>query len=214
MLCPACWRGTPFLTGLTCDLCGASQIGEEPDQRVICDDCIALPRPWSVGRAALAYRDTGRRLVLSLKHGDRLDLAGPAADWMLRAGRDILVENPLLVPVPIAWSRLLKRRYNQAAELSWALAKRAECEVCVDALLRSRATPSQDGRSVEGRFANVEQAIQINPNRAAKVHGRHVVLIDDVMTSGATLSVCARALVNSGAEAVNTLVLARAEKAP
>ena len=207
-LCADCWRRTPFLTGLVCDTCGASLPGESAAVEH-CDDCLALPRPWAAGRAALSYRDLGRKIVLSLKHGDRTDLAKPAAVWMERAGREFLRPGTLLVPVPVHWSRLLKRRYNQAAELTRALSARSGLESCPDALLRSRRTPPQDGMTVDGRFRNISGAIRVNPRRLEDVRGRRICLVDDVMTSGATLGGCAEALRAAGAADVSTVVLAR-----
>ena len=210
-LCADCWPRTPFLTGLVCDTCGASLPGESAGVEH-CDDCLAVPRPWAAGRAALSYRDLGRKIVLSLKHGDRTDLAKPAAIWMERAGRDFLRPETLLVPVPVHWSRLLKRRYNQAAELTRALSARTVLDSCPDALLRSRRTPPQDGMTVDDRFRNIAGAIRANPRRASVVRGRTICLVDDVMTSGATLSASAEALWSAGADQIFVLVLARVEK--
>lgn len=210
-LCPDCWRATPFLTGLVCDGCGCALPGRS-DVLESCDDCLAMPRPWEAGRAALSYRELGRRIVLSLKHGDRTDLADSAAAWMLRAARQILPDDAVFVPVPIHWSRLLARRYNQAAELSRALSRLSGCETIPDALIRHRRTPTQDGMTVEQRFSNLAGAIGVNPGREERLKRRNVCLIDDVMTSGASLSACADAIHSAGAGRVFVLVLARVEK--
>lgn len=214
LLCPPCWRETPFLAGLSCDLCGARLPGLSDGGAEQCDDCISLARPWRLGRAAVAYEGAGRRIVLALKHGDRLDLALPAARWMERAGRDVLPTDALLVPVPIAWQRLLKRRYNQAAELCRALSGLTGHSTAPRALVRRRSTPSQDGRDVAGRYANVERAIAPHHVHGEALAGRTVTLIDDVMTSGATLSAATRACLEAGATRVFVLVLARVEKRP
>lgn len=213
-LCASCWRQTPFISGLVCDACGVSLPGQDDDGPVHCDDCLAVARPWESGRAVLTYRDVGRRIVLSLKHGDRTDLAPSAAGWMQQAGKPLLTPDTLLIPIPIHWSRLIARRYNQAAELSRALAKRTGLDHCPDALLRTRRTVRQDGMTVDQRFANLNGAIVPNPRRAEKLNGRHVCLIDDVMTSGATLTIAAGAALEAGARRVCILVLARVEKAP
>lgn len=214
LLCPLCWRDTPFLAGLTCDLCGARLPGLTEGAAELCDDCISLARPWQRGRAAMAYEGAGRRVVLALKHGDRLDLAPPSARWLMRAGRDVLPSDVLLVPVPIAWQRLLRRRYNQAAELGRALSSLSGLPIAARALLRQRSTPTQDGRDVPARFANVEKAIIPHPVHGDVLKGRTVTLIDDVMTSGATLSGATRACLEAGATRVFVLVLARVEKRP
>ncbi|NNE88506.1 MAG: ComF family protein [Silicimonas sp.] len=212
-LCGACWKETPFINGLACDACGAPLPGYEKG-RAHCDDCLVTPRPWQSGRAAFQYDGNGRRLVLALKHGDRTDLAKPAAMWMQNAGRDILTDDTLLVPVPIHWSRLLRRRYNQAAELSRAVSKLAGLETCQDALLRTKRTVSQNGMTVAQRQLNMEGAISANPKRYQAIEGRRVCLIDDVMTSGATLTACTTAAFDAGADQVFVMVLARVAKTP
>lgn len=212
-LCADCWRETPFLSGLVCDACGVALPGEDT-AGVLCDDCIAISRPWDKGRAALSYRGAGRQVVLALKHGDRLDLVPSAALWMARAAAPILTANAVLVPIPAHWSRLLTRRYNQAAELSRGLARVTGLDHCPDALIRTRRTTKQDGMTVDQRFANLQGAIRLNPRRADQLDGRTVFLVDDVMTSGATLAVATEASLDAGADRVCTLVLARVEKAP
>lgn len=162
----------------------------------------------------MSYRDVGRRIVLALKHGDRVDLAPPAAGWMARAGAPVLGPDTVLVPIPAHWSRLLTRRYNQAAELSRALARRTGLHHCPDALVRGKRTAKQDGMSVDQRFANLHGAIRVNPKRIPSLKGRPVCLIDDVMTSGATMTVATSAALAAGASRVCILVLARVEKAP
>jgi len=212
-LCGSCWSQMPFLTGLVCHTCGVSLPGTET-HHVLCDDCLATPRPWEAGRAALTYRDAARRVVLSFKHADRLDLAPACAAWMVQAGQDILSDDTLIVPVPAHWSRLVKRRYNQAVELSRGIARKTGLDFAPDALRRTKRTPTQDGKTVEERFANLHGAIEVSSKGLKRVRGRKICLVDDVMTSGATLSVATNVLYEAGAEQVCTLVLARVEKAP
>lgn len=211
-LCGTCWRDTPFITGLVCDQCGVPLPGQETGHAALCDDCLTIARPWSKGRAALIYKDNARNLVLALKHGDRTDLARPAGQWLLKAVQPILVPSMLVAPIPLYWLRLLKRRYNQAALLSASVARLAGLEHCPDLLKRHRQTPSQEGRNRDARFANVTGAIRAHPRRAARLAGRHVLLVDDVMTSGATLATAAEACVEAGAIGVSVLVLARVAK--
>ncbi|MDO8984953.1 double zinc ribbon domain-containing protein [Cypionkella sp.] len=211
-LCGACWRETPFITGLVCDLCGVPLPGEDTGKPEHCDDCLTIARPWSQGRAAMLYKDNARRIVLALKHGDRLDLARPASNWLHRVAEPMIKPGMIVVPIPLHWLRLIKRRYNQAALLSAAVAKLAALDHCPDLLIRRRYTGSQEGRNRDGRFANMADALTLHPRRANRVEGRHVLLIDDVMTSGATFAAAAEACIVGGATGISVLTLARVAK--
>ncbi|QUS36066.1 ComF family protein [Falsirhodobacter algicola] len=206
-LCGTCWRDTPFITGTVCTLCGTPLPGEGDGA---CDECLALQPPWAQGRAALSYGGNGRRLVLALKHGDRHDLIGPAAGWMLRAAAPMLVPGMIVAPVPLHWTRLLRRRFNQSALLSRAIARGAGLVHMPDLLIRPRRTPSQDGRDRQGRFENMTGALRLR--RPALVEGRHILLVDDVMTTGATLSAATEVCLDAGAAGVSVVVLARVGK--
>lgn len=211
-LCAACWRETPFVSGLVCDCCGVPLPGEETGGPVQCDDCLAVARPWSRGRAALLYRDNARKMVMALKHGDRVDLARPAAGWLHRAARPLLAPDTLITPVPLHWTRLIRRRYNQSALLAAALGRLADLPHCPDLLIRRRNTRSQEGRDRAARYTNVHEAFRVNRKRDWMMQGRPVLLVDDVMTSGATLAACAEACLAEGAARVDVIVLCRVAK--
>lgn len=211
-LCGACWGETAFVAGLVCDLCGTPLPGEGDGVSVHCDDCMAIARPWSGGRAALVYSGTGRSLVLALKHGDRTDIARPAARWLARAAAPVTAPGALLVPVPLHPFRLIRRRYNQSALLARALARETGCDWLPDALVRIRRTPGLDGRSRAERFTILADAIRPHPRAGRRLAGRDVLLVDDVMTSGATLAASAEAALASGAASVCVAVLARVAK--
>jgi len=211
-LCGACWRGTPFVTGLACDSCGTPMPGDASDRAEHCDDCMMIARPWQRGRAALIYRDNARRLVLALKHGDRLDLTRPAARWMAGVAGPLLDPDSVLVPVPAHFLRLFRRRYNQAALLAQAVARQLGRPVIPDLLHRERRTEIQDGKGRDQRFANLSGAIRPGRNATERLAGRPVLLIDDVMTSGATLAAATEACHAAGATRVDILVLARVAK--
>lgn len=211
-LCPACWRETPFVAGPVCGACGVP-VPEGPagglPGALRCTACLERPRAWDRGRAALLYDGTARSLVLALKHGDRLELARPLSAWMARAGAELLAEGPVLVPVPLHWRRLLARRANQSAELARAIARGAGLRMAPGLLRRIRATGSQEGRDRAAREAGVRGAFAVPARARGAVAGGRFLLVDDVMTSGATLSEAAVTLKAAGAAAVDVLVAAR-----
>ena len=211
-LCGPCRRDAHFIGDTVCNSCGVPLPGERDGDDLQCDDCMRIARPWDRGRAALVYSGTGRRLVLGLKHGDRTDLARPAAEWMARKAKPLLRDDTVLVPVPLHRFRLARRRYNQAALLGQALAKVLNVPVCPDALLRPIQTTPLEGHSRDARFIALADAIIPNPKRADQIAGKSVLLVDDVMTSGATLAVSAEAARMAGAKNVSIVTLARVMK--
>lgn len=212
-LCPACWDGMSFIDGAGCPICGRPLPGLGPGEEAICDDCAELPRGWSLGRSAFLYEATGRRLILSLKHGDRLDLVPLLARWTARAGAPLLDHADIVVPVPLHWTRRLVRRANQSAELGRAVARLARVPFEPDALVRARRTRSQKGHDRDQRYANLAGAFAVNRARRPALVGARIVLIDDVMTTGATLHMAATALLDGGAARVDCLVAALAGRA-
>ena len=209
-LCGSCWREAGFLAGaLVCDGCGVPLPGQDAGP-VHCDDCLRRPRPWTRGRAALPYRGTGRTLVLALKHADRTDLAKPLGAWLAVAARPLVLPGQALVPVALHWTRLARRRHNQAQLLAREAARHLGLPVLPDALVRRRPTKSLGHGSRDARAKSLEGAIVPHPRRGAALAGRPVLLVDDVMTSGATLSACAEAALAAGATEVRIVVLARA----
>ncbi|MEL6465787.1 MAG: ComF family protein [Pseudomonadota bacterium] len=211
-LCSKCWGQTAFIGGTICDSCGVPLPGTMQEEVVHCDACLNAPKPWKHGRAALVYTDMGRKLVLQLKHADRQEIAKPAARWMRQVVAEISLPNAVIAPVPLHWTRLAKRRYNQSALIAKHLAALTGHEMCADLLERPRRTSSLDGKSKAERADILSGAIQISNKRRHRVVNRPVIIVDDVMTTGATLAACAEACRAAGASEVCVAVLARVVK--
>jgi ComF family protein len=170
---------------------------------------IADPPAYHRARAAVRYDDVARKLVHALKYGDRHDLAPTMGRWMARAGRELLDSADALIPVPLHWRRLWARRFNQSALLAGAVSDVSGVSVADLALKRVKATAQQVGLTQAERAQNVQGAFQVPAERKAEIAGRRLVLVDDVLTSGATSDACARALLRAGARSVDLLVFAR-----
>lgn len=211
-LCGVCWGQTQFIGGASCDTCGTPLPGDARGETIECDSCMTEPRPWDRGRAALVYSGVGRKLVLALKHADREEIARPAAEWMRMAVSPLISDTTLIAPVPLHWLRLAKRRYNQSALMSKNLAELTGRDWCADLLQRPKRTVSLDGKTKDDRTRILADAIRVNPRRRHRLVGRSVLLVDDVMTSGATLAACAQACSAAGAHQVCVCVLARVVK--
>lgn len=207
-LCGACWSELTFLGQPCCEACAHPFEYEVPDQ-TLCGACVGDPPPFERTRAALLYNDQSRDLVLGFKHADRTEVAGLFAKWMRSAGGEVLEEADAIVPVPLHWTRLFQRRYNQAALLAHALGKLSEKPVLHNTLKRKRKTLSQGRMGRKARARNVQGAFVVPSKLKHRIKGKTVVLIDDVYTTGATLRACAKVLKRAGASKVNVLVLAR-----
>lgn len=211
-LCAECWEGVDFLGPPFCAVCGYP-FEFEAEEGALCASCTRRRPAYWRARAAFRYDDVSRKLILAFKHGDRTDGAPAFARWLVRAGRELLTDADLLIPVPLHWARLFHRRYNQAALLANSLSQASELPVEPTLLVRRRRTSSQGGLSGGARRRNVRGAFALRPGGASRLQGRHVVLIDDVLTTGATAEECAKALLAAGAKAVDVLTLARVVRA-
>ena len=160
---------------------------------------IADPPAYNRARAALRFDEISRALVHGLKYGDRLDLAPMMGRWISQAGRELLAEADALIPVPLLWRRLWARRFNQSGMLAAAVSRQTGVPVAAGALKRVKPTAQQVGLSRTERAANIQGAFRVPGDGKTAVTGRRLVVIDDVLTSGATVNGCARALLRAGA---------------
>lgn len=207
ILCAECWRKVTFIGPPHCETCGLP-FEFDPGSGSLCGACASEAPVFQRARAAMIYDDASRGLILSFKHGDRTEAAPAFGQWLVRAGGELIGDADLLVSVPLHWTRLFHRRFNQAALLARAVGKRTGLPVAHDLLVRQRRTPSQGRLTPSARRRNVRGAFAAQPG-GTMLEGQRVLLVDDVLTTGATASACARVLLNAGAGAVDVLTLAR-----
>lgn len=211
-LCANCWPLTEFISAPKCVQCGYP-FDYTAAENMKCGTCLARPPSFQQGASVLKYDEHSRAPILAFKHADRTDMAPTFAKWMSRAGRDLLQPDCLITPVPLHSRRLLARRYNQSALLAQLIAKENRLKWSADLLIRKKNTPSQGGKSLKARFKNVQGAFSLNPKRKHQIPDAHVILIDDVFTTGATIEACASCLHQEGAAKVSFLTLSRVVRA-
>lgn len=208
--CARCFGKTVFIGAPCCSACGApfgaAALGGADR---LCESCVAARPSWEQGRAALRYDEQAKLMILPLKYGDRTEMARALAPMMARAGAALLARADLLVPVPLHRGRLMSRRYNQSALLAQALSRISGKPAVLDALRRVRATAALARLSPARRQAELAGAFAVTPRRRGVLADARVLLIDDVLTMGATAEACTRVLLAGGAGAVDVLAAAR-----
>jgi len=215
-VCAECWAKLSFIAKPYCPRLGIPFV-YDPGPELLSMEAIANPPAYARARAAVRYDDVARTLVHALKYQDRTDLAPAMGRWMARAGHELLEKADALVPVPLHWQRAWGRRYNQSGALARVIARQSDVKVASEALRRVRPTQQQIGLSRSQRASNVQGAFKVADHRRSEIQGRRVVLVDDVLTTGATVDACARALLRAKAASVDVLVFARvveSHKAP
>ncbi|MEH2564358.1 ComF family protein [Bradyrhizobium sp. AZCC 2289] len=207
-VCAECWAKLSFIAPPFCPRLGIPFV-YDPGPELLSMEAIANPPAYARARAAVRYDDVARTLVHALKYQDRTDLAPAMGRWMARAGQELLNQADILVPVPLHWRRGWSRRYNQSGALARIISRQSGVKLASEALRRVRATEQQIGLSRSQRASNVQGAFKVASDRSADIAGRRVILVDDVLTTGATVDACARALLRAKAAAVDVLVFAR-----
>ena len=211
--CPNCWSGIHFIERPFCEVLGLP-FSYDPGPGMISAQAIADPPVFDRLRSVALHQGAARDLVHALKYRDRTDLAAMMAAWMWRAGRPYLEACDAILPVPLHRTRLAARKFNQSAELSRHLATMCERPFLPATLVRIKKTSRQVGLSARAREDNVRAAFRIAPGREGDVFGRRIVLVDDVYTTGATVSSASRALKKAGAADVTVLTFAMAVPGP
>jgi len=207
-LCPRCWDTIPFISKPFCAQCGLP-FEFEIEEGAKCGACSATPPFYTTARSVFSYTPTSRDLILRFKHLDGIHSAPLFGEWMAQR-----VEMPeragiLCLPVPLHWTRLFRRTYNQAALLAQEIAKRKGWVYAPRVLLRTRRTPAQGHLSKKERLDNVKRAFRVSAAYKEYLRGKRVVLVDDVLTTGATLNACSKALRKAGAREVHVVTLGR-----
>lgn len=213
MISPQAWAGIDFIGGPVCYKCGVPfgfEVGGfETEGGAHCTQCLDYPPPYESARAAIKYNDESKNLILGFKNGDQTHAALAFVPWLKMAGAQMLEGADALIPVPLHRWRLLKRRYNQSAIMARYLGKECGLPVLHQALIRTRATPTQGHLSYAERKKNVKRAFALHPAYKADIKGKTLILVDDVYTTGSTVKECTKVLMKEGAKAVHILTLAR-----
>lgn len=207
-LCGTCWSRAQFVEEPRCPVLG-TPFAYDSGLGTMSLQALADPPPFDRARAAVLYDDVARKIVRTFKFGDSPELAPWMANWMTRAGRELMQPEAVIVPVPLHRNRTIQRRYNQSAELARHVSRRSSIRYRPELLQRVRPTRQQVGLGAKERSRNVQGAFRVPRRFELEVKGSHIILIDDVYTTGATLRACARALRRKGAAKIDCLTFAR-----
>ncbi len=208
MISPKAWSNLGFITDPKCRTCGFPFEFEISDASE-CTSCLTFPPPYRSARAPLRYDDHSRDLILRFKHADQTHVVRAFVPWLRNAGQEMLGRADYIVPVPLHYWRLLKRRYNQAALIAQAISADTDIPWLPEGLKRIRSTMTQGHLNAKQRYKNVRRAFSVPEEIAPNIQGKAIVLVDDVFTTGATVNECTLALMGAGAAEVNILTLAR-----
>ena len=224
MLTSEAWQNLNFINDPQCVRCGmpfefmqdsANEISNDNsnnNSHQLCGACIKYPPIFNQARSVLVYNDASRDIILGFKHGDKTQNVATFAPWLRQAGDDMLRRADFLMPIPLHPFRLMKRRFNQSGILAQYLSKEINIPVLIEGLIRTRSTPVQGHLRRDERKKNVRHAFSLHPSSKALIKNKNIVLIDDVFTTGATVTECAKTLLKNQAGTVSVLTLARVVK--
>ena len=208
--CSSCWGKLRFVQPPFCPVMG-TPFSIDMGKGFLSAEAIASPPLFKRLRSVVLYDDLARKLVSNLKYSDRTDLAPWLGDWMVVAGKELVEQAELIIPIPLHYSRLRQRRYNQAAELARRISRKTQVNYLPDGLIRRKPTRQQVGLSESEREQNLSGAFVVPVPIVPEIKGRHVLLVDDVYTTGATVKAATRTLLRAGAATVDVLVFAKVE---
>ena len=210
LFCDKCFHQITFIKKPMCYRCGQPLLLEKAKGKVLCPDCLKKRPLYDIARAAFIYDSASKASILKLKYTDRMEYAYPLVELLYQAGCDLFSKTDIIMPVPMHWRRRLKRKYNQADLLGRLLAKKTHILYSSKNLIRSRHTEVQENKTLSERNKNVKDAFCIK--KPQEIQNKTILLIDDVFTTGATVSNCAKALKKDGAKAVYVLTIAKTLK--
>ena len=207
-LCQPCWQAVQFISDPMCDACGLPfdyDIGSE----ALCGDCIIELPPYRKCRSAFRYDEHSRKLITRFKYSDQTQLAKIYGGWLTNAGKELLANADVIIPVPLHYFRFISRRFNQSALLADVISKKSDIKHCSNAMIRTRHTKQQTGLTKNQRKDNVRNAFSVNKKHLPLIKDKNILLIDDVFTTGSTIEQCTKTLLKAGAMQVFVLTLAR-----
>lgn len=207
-LCSDCWQTVRFLERPWCERLG-TPLSIDLGPGILSAAAVADPPLFARARSAVSYEGPVPDLVHALKYADRTDLAPMLGAWMARVAHELVAEADLLIPIPLHWGRLASRRFNQAALLAHEVSRLTGLPVATRLLVRTRRTPQQVGLGRDDRARNMRGAFSVPDAKKTELAGRRPILVDDVLTTGATLEAATRSLLAAGATSVDVLTLAR-----
>lgn len=208
-LCADCWADTQFITEPFCDICGYPQELEVDLIEGICSFCTAKKPSYQKARALFSYENAGLQLIHNLKYYDKQHIAEPLSKMLYSKYSDIIMQADIIVPVPIHWRRLLMRKYNQSLLMSNCLSKFSGKPVIADLLYRTKYTAPQNRMNYKERYRNIKDIIKVTDKYQDMIAGKNILLVDDVITTGATINGCAKELTKAGSCSINVVTFAK-----
>lgn len=207
-ICHKCWGEINFISDPQCNICGFPfdfEISNNP----ICAACAKEKPHFSKARAVFLYDDSSKKMVTSFKYTDRIENRKAYAKWMARIGENLIADADFLIPVPIHLRKLISRKYNQAGLLAQEISKISGKKTVTNALIRKKHTIKQASLNRRIRFQNISGAFNVNDKFSTILEGKRILLIDDVITTGATADECAKILKKARVANVDVLTLAK-----
>lgn len=210
LFCDHCFKNMSFISSCVCQWCGRPLYSEFTGEKILCGKCMAKRPTYDMARSVFIYETSSKDSILKFKYADKMEFGKTFVSLMLQAGTPLLQKTDIIMAVPMHWSRRLMRKYNQAEILAKTLGKKTKIPYNPRVLIRTKYTTRQENKNYTERQANVKNVFSVKNKE--RIKGKRILLIDDVFTTGATVSNCAKTLKKSGAKAVYVLTIAKTIK--